>query len=110
MNDDAGNEILKPVQNRELELFLSSRVVRRYLEKVLRITLNLASALFNSYLQFSGDKFAGLNTLNALHSCLTEFKNVKDQYRYVSGKFLTLHLLKNAIKMRVLSEYDPEGS
>ena len=105
--DDAGNEILKPVKNRELELFLSSRVVRRYLEKVLRDYLKFGISFVQFIPSLTGDKFAGLNTLNALHSRLSEF-NAGDQYCFVSGKFPDTPSPEQALKMRVLSEYDPE--
>lgn len=105
--DDSGNEILKPINNRDLERFLSSRMVRRYLEKLLRDYLKFGIGFVQFIPSLTGQNFAGINTMNSLYCRLGEMKGY-DQYCYLSGKFPDAPTPQDVIKMRVLSEYDPE--
>jgi hypothetical protein len=103
--DDSGNEVLEPITDVGVSSFLSGRVVRRYMEKILRDYLKFGVGFVQLIPSVTGMNFAGINTVNALYCRLTRQKN-NEQYCIVSGKFPDTP--DDYTKMRVLMEYDPE--
>ncbi len=103
--DDYGNEVLKPIDNTGIQTFLSSRLVRRYMEKILRDYLKFGIGFVQMMPSVTGNAFAGINPLNSLYCRVTEMKGT-EQYWIVSGKFPDAPAEFD--KFRLLSEYDPE--
>lgn len=103
--DDDGNEVLKPYPDNKVNNFLCSRVVRRFMEKILRDYLKFGIGFVQMIPSVTGNTIAGLNPLNSLYSRVTELNGL-EQYCIVSGDFPELP--KNFNAFRVLSEYDPE--
>lgn len=104
--DDNGNEVLKPVSDPGITAFLSSRTVRRYMEKVLRDYLKFGVGFVQLMPSVTGNSFAGINPLNALYCRVTEMRN-NEQYCIVSGKFPD-NPTSDYNRFRILSDYDPE--
>lgn len=69
--DDDGNEVLKPVKDNGVKEFIGSRMVRRYMEKVLRDYLKVGNGAVQFVPNNSGEVIA-LNPLNCLHYRYTE--------------------------------------
>ncbi len=63
--DDDGNEVLQPIDNEEIKKFVSSRMVRRYMEKTLRDYLKVGNAAVQFVPNAAGEVI-GINTLNCL--------------------------------------------
>lgn len=103
--DDNGNEVLKPVETAGVKEFLNSRVVRRYMEKILRDYLKFGIGFAQLMPSVTGQTFAGINTVNALYSRLTEFTG-STQKCIVSGKYPDAPG-EDAKIFHVLSDYDP---
>ncbi len=103
--DDNGNEVLKPIEDAKLRTFLSSRQVRRYMEKVLRDYLKLGHGIVQ-FVPNSIGSFSGLNPLNALYSRLTRPEDNGMQYCVLSGYWPVVP--QEYTVLPVLSEYDPE--
>jgi len=103
--DDYGNEVLKPIDNTSIQTFLSGRLVRRYMEKILRDYLKFGIGFVQMMPSVTGNAFAGINPLNSLYCRVTEMKGT-EQYCIVSGKFPDTP--SEFDKFRLLSEYDPE--
>ena len=103
--DDNGNEVLKSIKNTDIQNFLSSRLVRRYQEKILRDYLKFGIGFVQLIPSITGNSFAGINPLNALYCRVTEIKGM-EQYCIVSGKFPDVPT--EFEKFRLLSEYDPD--
>lgn len=104
--DDNGNEVLKPVVTVGVREFLNSRVVRRYMEKILRDYLKFGVGFAQFMPSVTGNSLAGINPLNSLYCRLTELVD-NTQHCIVSGKFPDGAGDKYNV-MRVLSDYDPE--
>lgn len=64
--DDDGNEILTPIKDNAIKECISSRMVRRYMEKVLRDYLKVGVGVAQFVPNAKGD-IIGLNALNCLH-------------------------------------------
>lgn len=103
--DDSGNEVLKPVDNADIHTFLSGRLVRRYMEKILRDYLKFGVGFVQLLPSVTGNSFAGINPLNSLYCRITEMKGT-EQFCVVSGKFPDIPNVFD--KFRLLSDYDPE--
>ncbi len=103
--DDNGNEVLNPIGDVKLRSFLSSRQVRRYMEKVLRDYLKLGHGIVQ-FVPNAVGSFSGVNPLNALYSRLTKPSETGAQHCIVSGYWPTTP--EEYSVLPVLSEYDPE--
>jgi hypothetical protein len=103
--DDSGNEVLRPVEQPGVRDFLNSRIVRRYMEKILRDYLKFGVGFVQLIPSVTGQSFAGINTLNALYARLTELKD-NVQHCIFSGKFPDSPS-NSFTAMRVLADYDP---
>lgn len=103
--DDSGNEVLKPVDDPNIHAFLSGRLVRRYMEKILRDYLKFGIGFAQLIPSVTGGTFAGIHPLNSLYCRVTEIKGT-EQYCIVSGKFPDAPT--GFDKFRLLSDYDPE--
>ena len=70
--DDKGDEILEPIDDPKVQSFVSSRQVRRYMEKVLRDYLKVGCGAVQFVPNAAGNVVVGLNALNCLHYRFTE--------------------------------------
>jgi len=107
--DEAGNEILQRVKDKSLIRFANSRLVRRYLAKALRDYLKFGCAFVQIMMNSTGDKIAGINTINAKY-CRLSFADPKTgviQQCVVSGKWPDIPTLDQCQVYDVLDEYDP---
>lgn len=107
--DADGNEILKMIEDSKIRNFLSSRMVRRYMEKAIRDFLKFGTA-FPEFIPANDGSLAGINAVNSLYSRYTirsaggEIENC-----FISGRWPELPVDKSEYKIvPVLSEYDPE--
>ncbi len=103
--DDSGNEVLKPIEDSRIRKYLMGREVRRYMEKILRDYLKFGIGFVQLLPSVTGDRFAGINPLNALYCRLTEMKNGQN-YCLVAGKFPEIP--SEFETYRLLSEWNPE--
>lgn len=108
--DEKGNEQLAPINEREVDSFVNSRMVRRYLEKASRDYFKYGTA-FPELLPNDKGEIVAINALNALYTRLTlpdEFGNSK---AIVTGDWpLNAPLRTNKYQvMDVLTDCDPEG-
>ena len=105
--DDKGNEILKPYTDDSVTAFLSSRVVRRYMEKVLRDYLKFGSGFVQLIPNEDGKLIVGLNPLNDFYVRLTEPDINGSEKCIVSGKWPDTPSDGDFNVYDVLQEYDP---
>lgn len=106
--DDNGNEILKPITDRNLQNFAKSRMVRRYLEKAIRDYLKFAPAFVQLIPNADGSKLVGINTINAKYCRLGVADNSGIISKcYVSGKWPDTPGEGDFQTFDVLDEYDP---
>lgn len=105
--DEQGNEILKVSDNRELIKFCDSRMVRRYLEKLLRDYLKYGVGNVQLIPNMDGSKMVGINTLNALHTRYTEAKNGIIEKAIIAGKWPDSPGQGEFEALDLLDEYDP---
>lgn len=107
--DAKGNEILEPVNDPQVQRMVSSRMVRRYLEKASRDYFKFGCAAVE-LLPNSAGKIVGLNPLNALFYRFS----LPDAYGsckcLISGDWPDKpgRYDKNPKLLDVLMEYDPE--
>lgn len=106
--DDDGNEVLKPVTDSRITTFLSSRVVRRYMEKTLRDYLKFGNGAVQFIPSAAAQSFAGLNPLNAMYRRFTEPDASGVEKCIVSGHWPDLPQKGQYEVLNVLNEYDPE--
>ncbi len=104
--DDDGNEVLSPIEDEGVKDFVGSRMVRRYMEKVLRDYLKVG----NGAVQFvpnSSGKIIGLNPLNCLNYRFTEPD--KDGYQdcIVAGSWDQASPTTEWWSVPLLNDYDP---
>jgi hypothetical protein len=106
--DDKGNEVLKPVEDARIRDFLSSRQVRRYMEKVLRDYLKFGNGAVQFVPSAIGGNFAGVNPLNALYRRFTDSDvSAGTEKCIVSGYWPDTPGEKQYDVLDVLCEYDP---
>ena len=102
--DEKGNEVLEAYNNSEVNSLIQSRMVRRYLEKTLRDYLKFGTGFTQLIPNVTGQKIAGINSLNALY-CRVSEKKGDNSLCVVSGEFP-----ENPDKVEkhiLLSDYDP---
>lgn len=105
--DEKGNEILKVLDDQELVAFCNSRMVRRYLEKLLRDYLKFGVGNVQLLPNVDGSKMVGINTINSMHCRYSTAKNGVIEKAVVSGKFPDSPGDGEFEVVDVLDEYDP---
>lgn len=106
--DDNGNEILTPIKDDRIKDFLASRVVRRYMEKVLRDYLKYGNGAVQFIPSLAQNSFVGVNPLNALYRRFTEADKQGQEKCIVSGYWPDVPQKGQYEVLNVLNEYDPE--
>lgn len=105
--DDNGNEVLKPIEGAKVKSFVASRMVRRYMEKVLRDYLKFGNGAVHFVPGMNGG-IIGLNPVNALWRRYTKFGNISESKCLVSGYWPDTPSSGQYQVYDVLSEYDPD--
>ena len=108
INDD-GTEQLEPINDARLTRFLESRVVRKYMEKVLRDYLKFGNGAVQFVPTLDLRQFQILNPLNALWYRYTEPDAFGSQNAIVSGWWPVIPQEGKYHVLPVLREVDPEG-
>jgi len=106
--DDNGNEILEAVKDKKVNDFIQSRMVRKYLEKVLRDYLKVGSGAVQFVPNASG-QIIGLNPLNCLQYRYTEPDSLGYQDCIVAGSWDQTAVGTEYWTLPALADYDPEG-
>lgn len=106
--DKDGNEILSPYPDPELNKFVNSRKVRRYMEKVLRDYLKFGNGAVQFIPNSDGSQIVGLNPLNAYYYRLSERDINGLEKCVISGKWPDTPGKSDYQTMDVLLEYDPD--
>lgn len=105
---DNGDELLEPVNDPQLQQFVGSRLVRRYMEKALRDFLKVGIAAVQFVPNQAGNKIIGLNTINSLHFRFTEPQDALGSQNCVVSGSWDLSPSAYAI-LPLLSDYSPEN-
>lgn len=105
--DDNGNEVLKPIEDAKVKSFVASRMVRRYMEKVLRDYLKFGNGAVHFVPGMNGG-IIGLNPVNALWRRYTKLGNISESKCLVSGYWPDTPSSDQYQVLDVLSEYDPD--
>lgn len=106
--DDNGNEVLKPVDDSRVKTFLASRVVRRYMEKVLRDYLKFGNGAVQFIPSLAGTSFVGVNPVNALYRRFVEVDASGQEKCIVSGYWPDTPSVGQYEVLDVFNEYDPD--
>lgn len=106
--DDKGNEILSPYPDTELQKIISSRVTRRYMERVARDYFKFGCGFVQTIPNEDGSKIVGLNPLNAYFCRLSERDLNGREKCVISGKWPETPGKGDYKTLDVLMEYDPE--
>lgn len=106
--DDNGNEVLKPIADTRIQAFLASRVVRRYMEKVLRDYLKFGNGAVQFVPSAAANSFAGVNPVNALYRRFVEADASGMEKCIVSGYWPDVPQKGKYDVLDVLNEYDPD--
>ncbi len=106
--DDNGNEMLSPIEDSRIKTFLASRLVRRYMEKVLRDYLKVGNGAVQFIPSVAGQSFAGINPVNALYRRFVEADSSGQEKCIVSGYFPQVPSAGKYDVLDVLNEYDPD--
>ena len=105
--DDNGDEVLEPISDPKVQRFISSRQVRRYMEKVLRDYLKVGCGAVQFVPNLAGDIIIGLNALNCMQYRFTEPDDNGNQKCVVSG---TWDLSPSSYDiLPLLNDYDPDS-
>lgn len=105
--DDNGNEVLEAVEDEKVRRFVNGRMVRRYMEKVLRDYLKFGNGAVHFVPGMNGG-IVGLNPLNALYRRFTYMGGMGACRCVVSGYWPTTPTVDQCTVLPVVSEYDPE--
>ena len=108
INDD-GSEKIEPIQDPKLTRFLESRIVRKYMEKVLRDYLKFGNGAVQFVPTADLRALQILNPLNALWYRYTEPDAYGSQNAIVSGYWPVTPQENQYHVLPVLREVDPEG-
>lgn len=106
--DEKGNEILSPYPDPELQKIISSRVTRRYMERVARDYFKFGCGFVQTIPNEDGSKIVGLNPLNAYFCRLSERDPNGREKCVISGKWPETPGKGDYKTLDVLMEYDPE--
>lgn len=105
--DDDGNELLEPYPDKTVQDLVDSRLIRRYMEKVLRDYLKFGPGFVQLIPNTDGSKVVGLNPLNA-YFCRLSSRNAQGlEQCVVSGKWPETPSKDDFEAYDVLMEYDP---
>lgn len=104
--DDDGNEVLRPVDDQGVKRFISSRMVRRYMEKVLRDYLKVGNGAVQFVPNQNGE-LVGMNPLNCLQYRYTEPDDKGMQHCVVAGSW-DLAPSTDYWMLPLLPDYDPD--
>lgn len=112
-----GSEQLEVVTDAEVNKFISSRMVRRYLQNTYRDVLKFGTAFPELIFSNDGKKIVGINTINAKHCRFVEMAKGVLEWAVVSGKFTsndedvagTPADKKDYVSIEVLDNYDPSA-
>lgn len=105
--DDQGNEVLEVINDAELIKFCESRMVRRYLEKLLRDYLKFGVGNVQLIPDEQGKKMVGLHTINAMFCRYTLAKDGVIEQVVVSGKWPDNPSEDEYEVIDLLDEYEP---
>ena len=105
--DEYGNETLEVINDPKIINFCQGRMVRRYLEKILRDYLKYGVGNAELIPSADGKKIVGISTLNALYSRYTVAKNGVIENVAVSSKFPDSPGEGEFELRPLLDEYDP---
>lgn len=108
VNDD-GSEHLEPVGDPKVQRFLESRVVRKFMERVLRDYLKFGNGAVQFIPSIDLQRMTALNTLNALFYRYTEPDAFGSQDAVVSGYWPMVPHEGQFDVLPVLRELDPDG-
>lgn len=106
--DEKGNEILSPYPDPELQKIISSRVTRRYMERVARDYFKFGCGFVQTIPNEDGSKIVGLNPLNAYFCRLSERDPNGREKCVISGRWPETPGKGDYKTLDVLMEYDPE--
>ena len=107
--DDSGKELIEPIDDPRLTKFLESRVVRRYMERVLRDYLKFGNGAVQFVPSAEFRKMEILNPINALWYRYTEPDAFGSMSAIVSGYWPVTPQENQYQVLPVLREVDPEG-
>lgn len=105
--DEHGNEVLEVINKPDLINFCDSRLVRRYLEKLLRDYLKFGVGNVQLIPDEAGTKMVGLHTINSMFCRYTTAKNGVIEKAVVSGKWPDTPSEGEYEAIDLLDEYDP---
>ncbi|MBN1187962.1 MAG: hypothetical protein JXB49_37150 [Bacteroidales bacterium] len=107
--DEKGNEKLEIVTDPELNQFVKSRMVRKYIEHATRDYFKFGTSFPQLIPSADGRKLVGINTINALRCRLTAANDIGDvSHCIVSSKWPdTISDTKDYSKLTLLNDYDP---
>ena len=106
---DDGSEMVEPIDDPALNRFLESRVVRKYMEKVLRDYLKFGNGAVHFVPTLDLKRMQLLNPINALWYRYTEPDAFGSQNAIVSGWWPVIPQDGKYHVLPVLREVDPEG-
>lgn len=105
--DEYGNETLEIVDDPELIKFLDSRMVRRYLEKLLRDYLKFGCGVVQIIPSEDGSRMVGINTINALWCRFSKAEKGVVKKLVVSAKWPDTPAAAELEVIDMLDDYDP---
>jgi hypothetical protein len=105
--DDKGNEQLEIVDDEELIQFCQSRMVRRYLEKLLRDYLKFGIGNVELIPNEDGSELVGINTINSMYARYTVANQGVIEKVLISGKWPDNPSAGEYEVRDLLDEYDP---
>jgi len=106
--NDKGDEILEPIDDNNIQRFVSSRIVRRYMEKTLRDFLKVGCSAVQLVPNAAGNGIIGLNTINSEHFRFTEPSDaLGSQNCVVSGSWDLSP--SSYMVLPLLNDYSPEN-
>lgn len=106
--NDKGDEILEPIDDNNIQRFVSSRIVRRYMEKTLRDFLKVGCSAVQLVPNAAGNSIIGLNTINSEHFRFTEPSDTLGSQNCVVSGSWDLSPSSYTV-LPLLNDYSPEN-
>lgn len=106
--NDKGDEILEPIDDNNIQRFVSSRIVRRYMEKTLRDFLKVGCSAVQLVPNAAGNSIIGLNTINSEHFRFTEPSDALGSQNCVVSGSWDLSPSSYTV-LPLLNDYSPEN-
>ena len=106
--NEHGDETLAPIKDKEIQEFVNSRMVRRYMEKVLRDYLKVGNGAVQFVPNLKGE-YIGMNPLNCIHYRYTEPNEKGESECCISGSWD--YAPNDTIEAKfidLLSDYNPD--